>query len=222
MCCPPVVHIGQFCLKSRHGGNDWGHLQSYTSGEIHASRRDVGSEESWNVYKVGDLVALRNCRTGRFLRGGADGDVKCDRSHCDTHERWRVEEGLRADTVALRSCHGKCLRLQPGGRDTRWGGEVAADADAIGDWESSIVLHITPHGWPQRPASTCWGMGSRLVVAFLLQCSCTYLSIPGYRKEGADAGGLPVPFPTPPHFSPPLPVPAPATPTPFPGWFWRQ
>ena len=143
--------LGQFYFVSAHGRL----LQGYTNGETHASQKldSIGNEERWWVHKADEnKVALRNMRTNHWLRCHPNGDPKATAEtvgHQELWELWKAKNGK----IGLRSWNGKFLRSQPAGRDTQFGGEVAADASSLQD---DAQYDMVPSAGVPFPGAQWW------------------------------------------------------------------
>jgi len=140
-------YVGQFTITSIHGRL----VQGYTNGQVHASQNvdHVGDEERWLMYAFGERVMLKNLRTQRWLCGEDSGRAIADREVVADWEMWTpIRVGHK---IAFRSHHGKYLCAQPPGQDTRWGGEVCADRNAIGAWETFDVIPSEGVPFPGQP-----------------------------------------------------------------------
>jgi hypothetical protein len=106
------------------------YLCAEPDGRVVADRTAVGEWEQWTVVTVRPgVIGLRSAH-GRFLSAQPDGSVVADREHLNGWEEWNA--ALTPDGgVGLKGAHGWYLVAEEGG-----GGEVRANRDGLGPWET--------------------------------------------------------------------------------------
>lgn len=140
--------VGQFVFISSSGFL----IQAHTDGEMHASQSvdNAGDEERWNVYVwPGGQLALQNFRTNLWLTAEADTfKAICNRTQPAQWEHWTLySAGISASGgdgdgvhIRLRSWQNRWLCAQPPGQDTDGGGEVIANREDAGPWETFAMI----------------------------------------------------------------------------------
>ncbi len=141
------THHGLIAIKTSNGR----FLQAYTNGEVHGSNNSCNSEETWvlvEISKKEHLVALRNYRTGNYLRPVND-YVRADNK--DAYN-WTLKK-LGKDRYTFQAADGTYLRSnKPGDNHGGAGGEVwrSADAPAEASWT------IEPARTPSNGSDVDW------------------------------------------------------------------